>query len=281
METNPEKLWEQFGPVIVDMGINLASALLLIIVGWIAAGWAQRAVRRGLGRIEHMERTLIGVFAGVARYFILITVLVMVLGRFGVQTASILAALGAIGLAIGLALQGTLANIASGVMLLFLRPFRVGDYVDANGHEGTVEEIALFTTEFTTYNGLYLSVPNSAIWNGRIINYTRNGKMRHDIIVSISYADDIGRAQEALLAMLEKEERVLHAPDAPTEPQILVRDLADSSVNVGLRFWTTWDNFYPVGFETRKAAKEALEAAGITIPFPQRDVHLYEAKKAG
>lgn len=281
MDTNPEKLWEQFGPVIVDMGINVISALLLIIVGWMVAGWGQRSVRRGLARFENLDRTLIGVFAGVVRYFILITVLIMVLGRFGVQTASILAALGAIGLAIGLALQGTLANIASGVMLLFLRPFRVGDYVDANGHEGTIEEVGLFTTEFTTYNGLYQSVPNSSIWNGRIINYTRNGKMRHDIIVGISYADDIERAQEALLAMLEKEERVLRGDEAPTEPQILVRDLADSSVNLGMRFWTTWDDFYPVSFEARKAAKEALEAADVTIPFPQRDVHLFEARKTG
>ncbi|MFW5969417.1 MAG: mechanosensitive ion channel family protein [Halofilum sp. (in: g-proteobacteria)] len=162
MNMSPEQLWAEFGPIVTDLSVNVISALVLVVVGWSVAGWAQRAVRRGLGRFRDMDRTLISVVSAVVRYFILVTVLVMVLGRFGVQTASILAALGAIGLAVGLALQGTLANIASGVMLLVLRPFRIGDYVNANGNEGTVEEVGLFTTEFTTYDGLYVSVPNSA-----------------------------------------------------------------------------------------------------------------------
>ncbi len=276
MNVSPEEMWAEFGPVAADLAVNVISALVLIIVGWSIAGWAHRAVRRGLGRFKDMDRTLISVVAGVTRYFILITLLVMVLGRFGVQTASILAALGAIGLAVGLALQGTLANIAAGVMLLVLRPFRIGDYVDANGNEGTVEEVGLFTTEFTTYDGLYVSVPNSGIWGGRLLNYSRNPNRRHDIIVGISYRDDIDRAQEILLGVIRNDPRVL---SEPAEPQVLVRELADSSVNLGMRFWTSGDDFWPASFALRKAAKQALDEAGITIPFPQRDVHHFEHRE--
>jgi len=280
METSPDKLWDQFGPVVMDLGVNLISALLLIIIGWTLAGWAQRAVRRGLGRIEHLDRTLVAVFAGIVRYFILITLLIMVLARFGVQTASILAALGTIGLAVGLALQGTLANIAAGVMLLFLRPIRVGDYVNANGHEGTVEEIGLFSTEMTTYDGIYQYVPNSSIWGGRVINYTRNPSRRHDIVVGVSYNEDIDRAQEVLLEVINSDERVLPASDTVTAPEVLVKALGDSSVDLNLRFWTSGDDYWPVNFGIRKAAKQALDRAGIAIPFPQRDVHLHEAGRA-
>lgn len=256
----------------LDLGINVISALLLVILGWMAAGWVQRGLRRSLGRIERMDATLTAVIAGIGRYFVLITVLIMVLARFGVQTASILAALGALGLAVGLALQGTLANIASGVMLLFMRPFGVGDYVNANGHEGTVDEIGLFTTEMTTYDGIYLSVPNSGLWGGPIINYSRNPTRRHDIVIGIHYADDIDEAQRVLLDVLAADPRVHSDP----QPVILVRELADSSVNLGMRFWTSGDDFWPANFELRKQAKLALENNGLTIPFPQRQVHVYQ-----
>lgn len=272
METSPEQLMEQIAPLVVDLGASVVSALILIVIGWIVAGWAHRGVRRGLSRVERMDATLTAVIAGMVRYFVMITVLIMVLAQFGVQTASILAALGALGLAVGLALQGTLANIASGVMLLFLRPFGVGDYVNANGHEGTVEEIGLFTTELTSFDGIYQSVPNSGLWGGRIINYSRNPNRRHDIVIGIHYADDVEQAQRVLLDVLAADERVHKEP----APQILVRELADSSVNLGMRFWTSGDDFWPAAFELRKQAKLALDRNGITIPFPQRDVHLYQ-----
>jgi small conductance mechanosensitive channel len=278
MSADPEKLWAQFGPVAIELALDLASALLVIIIGWLVASWAHRAVRRGLSRFADLDRTLIGVVAGVARYFVLITVLIMVLGRFGVQTASILAALGTIGLAVGLALQGTLTNIASGVMLLVLRPFRAGDYVNANGHEGTVEEVGLFTTQMTTYDGLYQTVPNSDIWDGRVVNYSRNLTRRHDIVVGISYRDDRDRAEQALLELLRGDPRVLQGEQAPSEPQVLVRELADSAVTLGLRFWTSADDYWPANFELRKGAKQALDAAAITIPYPQHDIHLYDTR---
>ncbi len=274
-EPSVSQFWAQFGPMIVQLAIDLFSALLIVTLGWAVAGWAQRAVRRSLDKVRKLDRTLTSVIAGVVRYFILITVLVMVLGRFGVQTTSILAALGAIGLAIGLALQGTLANIAAGVMLLLLRPFRVGDYVDANGHPGTIEEVGLFATEMTTFDGIYQSVPNSAIWGGRVINYTRNPTRRHDILVGISYKDDIDRAQQVLLEVMHADERVLDEPQAASPPQVLVRELADSAVTLGMRFWTSSDEYWAANFELRKQAKQALDANGITIPFPQRDMHVY------
>lgn len=276
MESTPEELSEQVASMALDLGASVLSALFLVIIGWIVAGWVHRGVRRGLGRIDRMDPTLSAVVASIARYFILITLLIMVLAQFGVQTASILAAIGALGLAVGLALQGTLANIASGVMLLFLRPFGVGDYVNANGHEGTIEEIGLFTTEMTTFDGIYQTVPNAGLWGGRIINFTRNPTRRHDIVIGIHYADDIGQAQQVLLDVLAVDERVLRDP----EPQILVRELADSSVNLGMRFWTSGDNFWPANFELRKQAKLALDRNGITIPFPQRDVHLHQQDAA-
>lgn len=272
MTEDSRALWDQLAAVGVDLGVNVLSALVLVVLGWTAAGWAQRGVRRGLGRVERMDATLTAVIAGTVRYFILITVVVMVLGRFGVQTASILAALGALGIAVGLALQGSLANIASGVMLLFLRPFAVGDYVNANGHEGTVDEIGLFTTEMTTYDGIYQSVPNAGLWGGRIINYTRHPTRRHDIIVGIHYHDDIDQAQRVLLDVLAADERV-HAEPAP---EVLVRELGESSVKLGMRFWTQADSYWPANFELRKQAKVALERNGITIPFPQREVHLHQ-----
>jgi small conductance mechanosensitive channel len=275
MDPSVSQFWQQFGPMIVQFSLDLLSALLIIIIGWVVGGWAQRAVRRSLDKVRKLDRTLTGVVAGVVRYFILITVLVMVLGRFGVQTASILAALGAIGLAIGLALQGTLANIAAGVMLLLLRPFKVGDYVDANGHAGTVEEVGLFTTEMTTFDGIYQSVPNSGIWGGRVINYTRNPTRRHDILIGISYKDDIDRAQQVLLDVMHADERVLDEPQAASPPQVLVRELADSAVTLGMRFWTSSEEYWAANFELRKQAKQALDANGITIPFPQRDMHIY------
>jgi len=280
MSNEAQQLWAQFGPVAIDLAINLVSALLVIIVGWMVAGWAERGVRRGLGRLKDLDRTLTSVFAGAVRYFVLVTVLVMVLARFGVQTASILAALGAIGLAIGLALQGTLANIAAGVMLLFLRPFRVGDYVNANGYEGTIEAIGLFTTEMTTYDGLYQSVPNSGIWGGCIINYSYNPTRRHDIPVGISYRADIDAAERVLLETIHADERVLTEGAGVTPPQILVRELADSAVVLGMRFWTAGDDYWPTNFALRKAAKQALDNAGISIPYPQRDVYLYDHRPA-
>ncbi len=259
----------------IQYGLDLLGALVLLIGGWVVAGWAQRSVRKVLQRAPRVDDTLRPVIGNVVRYLILVFVLVAVLAQFGVQTASIIAVVGAAGLAIGLALQGTLQNIAAGIMLLFLRPFRVGDYIDAEGLAGTVDEIGLFTTHLRTYKGIYLEAPNAKIWNRAILNYSRVAARRLDIVVGISYEDDIDKAQGALLDLMTSDSRA----NAEPEPQVMVKELADSSVNLNLRCWAAADDYWGLLFDLNKAIKQRLDAEGISIPFPQRDVHLYKAEE--
>ncbi|MGF1611059.1 MAG: mechanosensitive ion channel family protein [Kiloniellales bacterium] len=263
-------LLEQYGQLVVTYGLDLVGAILLLIGGWIVAAWAQRMTRRGLGKIRGFDVTVSAFLSNIARYLVLILVLIAVLAQFGVQTASILAVLGTAGLAVGLALQGTLSNIAAGLMLLVLRPFRSGDYIDAEGTAGTVQEIGLFNTELTTFDGVYLSVPNSQIWNRSILNYSRLPTRRLDVPVGISYGDDIDKAMAALMELMKGDDRVLGEPP----PQVMVTKLADSSVNLNLRCWTQASNYWALLFDLNKRAKETVEAAGCTIPFPQREMRI-------
>ncbi len=258
----------------VDYGLNLLGAMVILIVGWMVAGWAQRNVLRVLNRTPRVDETLKPVISSIVRYGILVFVLIAVLAQFGVQTTSIIALLAAGGLALGLALQGTLQNIAAGIMLLFLRPFRIGDTIDAEGLKGSVKEIGLFTTHLRTYNGIYLEVPNAKIWNRAILNYSRSEARRLDVVVGISYGDDIDKAQAVLLEIMTSDSRV----NAEPAPQVLVLELADSSVNLDLRCWSAGGDYWAVLFDLNKAIKQRLDAEGITIPFPQRDVHLFEEK---
>ena len=259
----------------IDYGLDVVGALVILIGGWALAGWARRKLLRFLDRTPRVDQTLRPVIASVVRYGILILVVIAVLAQFGVQTTSIIAVLATAGLAIGLALQGTLQNIAAGIMLLFLRPFRIGDYIDAEGLAGTIDEIGLFTTTMHTYDGVYLQVPNAHLWNHAIRNYSRLPTRRLDIVVGISYADDIDKTQAALMDLLENDTRV-HGDPAP---EVMVMELAESSVNLNLRCWTDAGNYWSLRFDLTKAAKQRLDAEGITIPFPQRDVHLYQAAK--
>ena len=254
----------------VDYGMDIVGAIAILVIGWIVAGWVRLAVRRALARLPRADATVISAVSSLARYLVLAMVVVAVLAQFGVQTASILAVMGTIGLAVGLALQGTLSNVAAGFMLLILRPFKIGDYIDAEGVAGTVQDIGLFTTEFVTFDGLYLVVPNGQIWTKAIVNYTRLPTRRLDVGVGISYDDDIEKAQSVLTDLMTGDERVLEEP----APQVMVMALADSSVNLNLRCWTNKDDYWQLKFDFNKWAKERVEAAGCTIPFPQRDIHV-------
>ena len=269
------KLFDQVSGLAIKYGLDFLGAIVLLIVGWMVAGWAKRSVLRMLNRTPRLDATLKPIIASIVRYAILILVIVAVLAQFGVQTTSIIAVLGAAGLAIGLAMQSTLQNIAAGVMLLFLRPFRLNDYIDAEGIAGTVDEIGLFTTHMHTYDGVYQEVPNSQLWNRTIKNYSRLPTRRLDVAVGIAYGDSMDKAQAVLLDLLRQDQRVLADP----EPQVLVTELGDSAVNLGLRCWTKADDYWGLLFDTTKAAKQCLDDAGISIPFPQRDVHLFEASK--
>ena len=257
--------------LIIDYALDMVGAVVLLIAGWIVAGWVQKHTARMLGAVERVDATLLSFVTQLVRYSILILVMVAVLAQFGVQTTSIIAVLGAAGLAVGLALQGTLANIAAGVLLLFLRPFKIGEYIDAGGVAGTVREIGLFATEFESYDGIFVMVPNSQLASAAITNYSRLPTRRLDLVIGISYGDNMNQAMTVLNDLLVHDDRILKEP----AHQVMVKELADSSVNLNLRCWTKRQDYWSLLFDLTKQAKERLDKHGISIPFPQRDVHLF------
>lgn len=265
-----QELWNWAAPILADYGLNIVQALLILIIGFWVAGRLSNAVRRTLDKYKRIDGTLKPLFASLVRYTIIIITIIAILNQFGVQTASIIAVLGAAGLAIGLSLQGTLQNIAAGIMLLILRPFKVGDFIDAGPVSATVDEIGLFTTQFTTVDGIYISCPNSSIWNSKITNYSRNNRRRMDLVVGISYNDDIEAATKILTDLITQDTRVLKDP----APQVMVSNLGESSVDITMRMWAMSSDFWAVKFDMTRHVKEKIEAGGLSIPFPQRDVHM-------
>ncbi|MGV2169374.1 mechanosensitive ion channel family protein [Agrobacterium sp. 16-172Ci] len=246
---------QQASALAVQYSFSVVGALLLLIVGWLAATFLQRWAFQGLSRIRGFDATLAGFFAGAIRYVVLILVLVMVLGQFGVQTASILAALGAAGLAIGLALQGTLQNIAAGIMLLVLRPFRVGEYIETSTVSGTVIEIGLFATELKTSDGLYRLAPNSTLWNVPITNYSRFPSRRHELGLTVKNDEDLAAAQDMLMKVVRSESRVLLDP----APVTFVDSVSADSATVKLRYWVRSDTFFATTRDVTKAMKLAFD----------------------
>jgi len=270
------KITEEAEVLLTAYGQHVVGAIVILVIGWMIAGWAGRTVRKATDRASWMDDTLKPLAAEVARYLILIITVIAVLNLFGVETTSVIAILGAAGLAIGLALQGTLSNVAAGVMILILRPFRLGDYVEAGGKAGTVKEIGLFRAELATPNNVFISVPNSAIISGAISNFSRHATRRIDIVVGIGYGDDIDKAFDVLTKLAEGDARILKDPAV----HLSVRELGDSSVNLGLRIWCNAADYSDVLFDLTKGAKQSLDAAGIEIPFPQRVVEIKNADAA-
>jgi len=277
MDKQTQEIIEGVVAITIEYGVDIVGAIVLLIIGWTVAGWARRGIRHALERVPRMDETLKPFLAKLVWYVIMAFVLVAVLSQFGVQTTSVIAVLGAAGLAIGLALQGTLANVASGVMLLFLRPFNIGDYVDAGGIAGTVVEIGLFNTEIKTRKGLCLIVPNKIIWESPITNFSRNPTRRFDITVGISYGDDVNGATDLLMGLLTGDERILDDP----EPLAVVEELGDSAVIINLRAWTRAEDFWAAVWDLKKAIKVEFEVAGYSIPFPQRDIHIVSGDLPG
>ena len=266
--------WAQLSALFVSYSFSVLGAIILVVVGYVIAGLVERGIRRALNGIRGFDATLSQFFSTIARYAVLALVLVMVLGQFGVQTASIIAAIGAIGLAIGLALQGTLQNIAAGIMLLVLRPFRVGEYVQVGEVAGTVEDIGLFASRLRTADGVYLLAPNSTLWNQPVLNFSRNAARRTDIKIGIGYEDDIALALQTLLDLARQEPRVKENP----APEAFVGALGASTVDVTLRYWTTTADNFATNVELTRAAKLAFDDKGISIPFPQQVVTYREVK---
>lgn len=250
-------------------GLQVLGALALLVVGWIGARWGRRITRRALER-SRLDPVLVPFIAAMVYYGLLVFVGLAVLNLFGVQTTAFVAVLGATGFAIGLSLQGTLSNFASGVMLLVFRPFSVGDVVEVGGARGTVDEISILSTSIDTPDNVRILVPNSKVFGDVIQNYTAHDTRRLDLEVGISYGDDVGTGLEACRKVLAGEERVLSDP----EPVVAVSSLGDSSVNLMVRPWCRTDDYWTLKRDLTRRLKEELEAAGCELPFPQRDVHL-------
>jgi len=262
-------------PTLAQWGLRALGAVALFFVGrWIAGrvrALTQRASEKG-----KVDPTLAG-FLSVAVYWaVLLFVIVAVLGIFGIPTASFVAILGAAGLAVGLAFQGTFSNFASGVMLLLFRPISVDDYVEVGGSAGTVRRIGIFSTALDTPDNVRIVVPNSEIFGATIRNYSVNETRRIDLVVGVGYDDDLQLARETMLRILDGEERVLDDP----EPTVEVSEMADSSVNFVVRPWVKREDYWGTRFALTRALKEGLEGAGLNIPYPQRDVHLFQTSGA-
>ncbi len=256
--------------------LSLVTAIVVLIAGFVAARFVSGIIRARMEKIEKIDKTLIPVVAQLSHYTILVFTLILVLAEFGIQTTSIIAVLGAAGLAIGLALQGTLQNVAAGIMLLVIRPFQVGDYIEAGGASATVDEIGLFMTRMHTPQGIFIAVPNSKIWADTIVNYSKRAVRRLDILVGISYDDDIDHAVEVLMDLLNKESRILNRP----EPLVVVKGLGESSVDIEIRAWTKSKEYWAINFDLIRAIKYRLDEEEISIPYPHRQVIMQDISES-
>ena len=254
-------------------GLKVIGAILILIIGRIIAGQVRKAFVR-LGEARHWDPSLTGFMSSLAYFFAMAFVIVAVLGSFGVQTASIVAVLGAASFAVGLALQGSLANFAAGVMILLFRPFKVGDYVEVAGVAGSIKQIGIFSTVMATPDNVKIEVPNGKIYGDIIKNYAGYDTRRMDLVIGIGYGDDMARAIAVITEVVEAEDRILPEP----EPQIAVAELGDSSVNLVVRPWVKGADYWACRFDLIQAIKAALDANGIEIPFPQRVVTMVQAE---
>ena len=257
--------------------MNVAGAIVMLIVGYLLAQWLSRAVTRAALRSEKIDPVFQELPGKVVRLAVLVFTLIAVLNRFGVETTSLIALLGAAGLAIGLALQGTLSNVAAGVMLLFFRPFKVGDAVKLNSDVYIIDSLGFFICRGHLPDGPMVFLPNSRIWGHTIVNLsvTDQDMRRIDEVYGIAYGDDINTALAVLRQIASEEPRILSTP----APLIKVQTLGDNSVNILFRVWTTRANWWDTKLDLVQRCKEALEAAGCSIPYPQRDVYLHRVSK--
>lgn len=263
-----DKVWTMITEFATVYGLRLIGAIVILLVGRLVAGLLRGSVKRGLKRGGTDEAIV--VFVGSMVYWVMIiAVWLAVLGAFGVETASLVAVLGAVGFAIGFALQGSLSNFAAGIMLLVFRPFRIGDAVEVAGVVGSVREMGLFTTQMNSFDNIRMMVPNSKIFGDIIKNITAEETRRVDMQVGIGYGAEIGKAMEIIKGLLDADERVLPEP----EPQIAVAELADSSVNLNVRPWCKTGDYWGIYLDFQRNVKEAFDREGIEIPFPQLTVH--------
>lgn len=251
--------------------LSIAYALVIFVVGRIAAKILTRMIRKGMDRTK-VDQTISRFVCNIAYAILLIFVVLAALNQLGFQTTSLIAVIGAAGLAVGLALQGSLSNFAAGFLLILFKPFKAGDFVEAGGTAGIVEEVGIFTTVLKTPDNKIIIVPNSNISNDNITNYSANETRRLDLVIGVSYTDDLMKVRSVIDEILEAEERVLKDP-APT---VGVLELGDSSVNFAVRPWVQTADYWPVLFHLTETIKTRFDQENISIPFPQRDLHIVD-----
>lgn len=273
---NAEKMTElmiQIQPFVLGFLLNAVLALVIFGVGRWLARFAKRLVKKGMTKAQ-VEPTLTVFASNILFYVIMAFVVLAALGAVGIETTSLIAALGAAGLAIGLALQGSLTNFAAGISIIIFQPFRVGDWVEVDGHSGYIMEIELLTTSLRTLDNRTVILPNGALTENSLVNYSTQGKLRLDLVVGVDYTTDIDRVKQILLEVLTTNERVLQNP----KPTVGLLEMADSSLNFAVRPWVAPQDYEPQKLAIHEAIKKRLDSESISIPFPQRDVHLFETR---
>ncbi|MBN1309059.1 MAG: mechanosensitive ion channel [Chitinispirillaceae bacterium] len=270
MNWDPTRFFTQMQDLTTAYGLKIFAAVLILVLGRIIAGIV-KAIAKNAARKTKADTTITVFIGNIAYILVMVFAVIAAVNRLGVQTTSFIAILGAAGLAVGLAFQGSLSNFASGFLMIIFRPFKAGDYVQAGGVAGTVKEIHVFTTTLMTPDNVRIIVPNSKITGDNITNYTAEASRRIDLTVSVSYGDDLDKVTAVLKEVVNGFPGVLADP----EPQIAVSEMADSSVNFVVRPWAKTGEYWKVRFGLTEAIKKRLDREGISIPFPQQDVHLY------
>lgn len=271
---NFQVILERIYAILVKYGMKFVMAIVVLVVGLIVIKWITKAMVR-LMRKGNVNESLIPFLKSMSNILLKLMLIISVMGMVGIQMTSFIAVLGAAGLAVGLALQGTLQNFAGGVMILLFKPYEVGDFIEAQGYMGTVKEIQIFTTHLLTPDNRKVIIPNSPLATNALTNFSAMPTRRIDFSFGIGYGDDIDKAKDILIKLAEKDERVLKDENPP---EVYVEALADSSVNLKLRTWVKSEDYWGLWFDTQESVKKQYDNAGISIPFPQQDVHLYNHK---
>ena len=265
-----ENLWNQLTELLSSFGISFFIALCILIIGRQAIKIIIKIISSALER-SNTEDTVRIFVTNLLNTLLMIVVFIAAINQLGIQTTSIIAVLGAAGLAIGLALQGSLSNFAAGILIVIYRPYKVGDYIQADNHLGTVDDIQIFSTVLRTPDNKTVVVPNGSIMNGSIVNFSHQKERRIDIVIGCSYDDDIDKVKEVLADVLSKDERILKEP----KPRIALSELADSSVNFIVRPWVKNSEYLDVLYSLLEEIKKRFDQEGISIPYPQSDVHIH------
>lgn len=260
-------------PVVQDFAINLVMAIVTLIIGLWIIKLIMGGIKRGMEKrnVDETLRKFLGSILGIALKIMLV---ISVISMVGIEMTSFVAILAAAGLAIGMALSGTLQNFAGGVILILLKPFKVGQFIEAQGHMGTVHEIQIFNTILKTPDNKTIIIPNGPLSTGSMTNFSAEPRRRVDFTFGIGYGDDIDKAKSVIKSLIDADERILRDP----EPFIAVKELADSSVNFAVRVWVEAANYWGVFFDMTENVKKTFDKEGVSIPFPQRDVHLFQEK---